>query len=394
MRKCGKLWRQVGPSRRKHRPIGKSKALTATLSNTEPEDDSDNEDDGILNAFTATVNPTEGIVNDVDEGKEFVESKFEKMDELDDIHIAYAKLYEVLEKHQKLYRLTTKKLSDVELKREEISTKFDEANQTIGALRFENNFLAKKTKKLEAELFQVRTQLERMSSAKLDEMLSLQKSASNQTDLGYDFSSPSISSTSTTVFVHPANNIEIENYVVKNELASENIDDGKSILGAPSKLDKKEVKNPRAKKANSQKPKQKKQHLYHYFGAAFFNCYKWLATQQSNGMIASGNQNQFPSSFAPLGDLLKALMFLSKLNGFNSSSHRRFKGLLKGKVLPRCGRKRVPSDYITFSLSLLVFLCLHYLCILLSSFESIQFYVLLYLTCFCLFSILFILLFI
>ena len=32
--------------------IGKSKALAATLSNTEPEDDSDNEDDGILNAFT------------------------------------------------------------------------------------------------------------------------------------------------------------------------------------------------------------------------------------------------------------------------------------------------------------------------------------------------------
>ena len=52
--------------------------------------------------------------------------------------------------------MATKKLSDVELEREEISTKFDEANQTIGALRFENNFLAEKTKKLEAELFQVR----------------------------------------------------------------------------------------------------------------------------------------------------------------------------------------------------------------------------------------------
>ena len=61
--------------------IGKSKALTATLSDTELEDDSDNEDDGILNAFTATVNPTEGIVEDVDEEEEFVESKFEKMDE-------------------------------------------------------------------------------------------------------------------------------------------------------------------------------------------------------------------------------------------------------------------------------------------------------------------------
>ena len=76
-------------------------------------------------------------------------------------------------KHEKLYRLTTKKLSEVELEREEISTKFDEVNQTIGVLRFENNFVAKKTKKLEAELFQVKAQLERTSSAKLNEKLNL-----------------------------------------------------------------------------------------------------------------------------------------------------------------------------------------------------------------------------
>ena len=61
--------------------IGKSKALIATLSDTEPEDDSDNEDDGILNAFIAIVNPIEGIVEDMDEEEELVESKFEKMDE-------------------------------------------------------------------------------------------------------------------------------------------------------------------------------------------------------------------------------------------------------------------------------------------------------------------------
>ena len=63
------------------RSIGKSKAFVATLSDTEPEEDSDNEDDGILNAFTATVNPTDGIVEDVDEKEELVESKFEKMDD-------------------------------------------------------------------------------------------------------------------------------------------------------------------------------------------------------------------------------------------------------------------------------------------------------------------------
>ena len=136
--------------------IRKSKALAATLSDTEPEEDFDNEDDRILNAFTATVNPTNGIVEDVDEEEELVEFKFEKMDDQDDIYIAYEKLYKVSEKHEKLYRLATKKLSDVELDREELSTKFDEANQTIGALRFENNFLAEKTKKLEAELSQVR----------------------------------------------------------------------------------------------------------------------------------------------------------------------------------------------------------------------------------------------
>ena len=147
--------------------IGKSKALAATLSDIEPKDDSDNEDDGILNAFIAIVNPTEGIVEDVDEEEDLVESKFEKMDEQNDIHTTYAKLYKVSKKHEKLYRLATKKLSDVELEREEISTKVDEANQTIRVLRCENSFLVEKTKKLEAELFQVRAQLERTSSRSL-----------------------------------------------------------------------------------------------------------------------------------------------------------------------------------------------------------------------------------
>ena len=59
----------------------------------------------------------------------------------------------------------------MELEQEGLSKKVDKANQTIGALRFENNFLAERTKKLEVELFQFRAQLERTSNAKLDEML-------------------------------------------------------------------------------------------------------------------------------------------------------------------------------------------------------------------------------
>ena len=120
----------------------------AMLSDIKPKDDSDNKDDGILNAFTATVNPIEGIVEDMDEEEDLVESKFEKMDEQYYIHTAYAKLYKVLEKHEKLYRLTTKKLNEVGLEREEISTKFDEANQTIGALQFENNSSLRRPRRL------------------------------------------------------------------------------------------------------------------------------------------------------------------------------------------------------------------------------------------------------
>ena len=64
-----------------------------------------------------------------------------------------------------------------------------------------------------------------------------------------------------------ANNVETENNDVKNELASENVDKSKSILEAPPELGKKKIKNPRAKKGNSQKPKQKKQHFCHHYGA-------------------------------------------------------------------------------------------------------------------------------
>ena len=105
---------------------------STTLSDTEPEielDDSD--DEGISNASTTTVDPTKGVTETVAEEEDSVVSKFEKMDEHDDIHTAYAKLYKVSKKHEKLYRLATKKLSDVELSREELSTKVDEANQII-----------------------------------------------------------------------------------------------------------------------------------------------------------------------------------------------------------------------------------------------------------------------
>ena len=74
----------------------------------------------------------------------------------------------------------------------------------------------------------------------------------------YDFSSSNIASSSTIVFVSPANNVNSENSEYKTGIASENIDKGKSILGAPPKFDKKETRNPMTKKGNKQMSQQKK----------------------------------------------------------------------------------------------------------------------------------------
>ena len=68
----------------------------------------------------------------------------------------------------------------------------------------ENTSLEEKVKNLEVELSQIRTQIERMSSAKLDEVLSAQKSSFDKIGLGYAVSSGpsfSIASRSRTVFV-------------------------------------------------------------------------------------------------------------------------------------------------------------------------------------------------
>ena len=165
-----------------------------------------------------------------------------------------------------------RKLSEVDLEREELSTKVDEANQTIGALRFENNFLDEKTKKLDTELFQVGAQLERTSSAKLDKMLNFQKSASNKIGLEYDHSLSSCSTSSNTlnrvIFVLLANNYNSEVTNTKTENVSEDKSDkGKSILGAHPKVGKKEIKQNNYRSTNK-KSQLKKPHFCHYCGAS------------------------------------------------------------------------------------------------------------------------------
>ena len=69
------------------------------------------------------------------------------------------------------------------------------------------------------------------------------------------------------MFVSPADNVNSQNNESKTKTASENIDKGKSILGAPPKVEKKETRNPKTKKENNKKSQQKKPHFCHHYGA-------------------------------------------------------------------------------------------------------------------------------
>ena len=119
-------------------------------------------------------------------------------------------------------------------------------------------------------------------------------------------------------------------------------------------------------------------HFCHHCGVSGHtrpNCYKWLATQQSNSVLSSGGQGQIPPSLGPLEDLLKAFMFLSNLNGLNSSPsppEQRFNSRKGSSSKTKVGKEKGLKwfNYFLFSLSLFLFLFmfLHYLFVLLSCF--------------------------
>ena len=90
-------------------------------------------------------------------------------------------------------------------------------------------------------------------------------------------------------------------------------------------------------------------------------------------MIASRSQNQLQSSLAPFGDLLKTLIFLSNLNDFNYSPSLLVQGFNQRKDSSRMWKENGSKWFYHFSLSLFLFLCVHYLCVLFLSFESVWF---------------------
>ena len=104
---------------------------------------------------------------------------------------------------KKTSHLCRKELNEVKTKKADLLVKLDETTRLVETLVVENTTLEEKVKNLKVELSQTRTQIEMMSSAKLDEVLRAQKPSSDKTGLGYAVSScpSSMTSGSRTVIV-------------------------------------------------------------------------------------------------------------------------------------------------------------------------------------------------
>ena len=108
--------------------------------------------------------------------KVIVESASDSEDSSDDevpkkltLQEAYDKLCIEFIKSEKTSHLCRKEFNEVKI---DMLVKLDETTRLVETLVVENTLLEKKVKNIEVELSQARTQIERMSSAKLDEVLS------------------------------------------------------------------------------------------------------------------------------------------------------------------------------------------------------------------------------
>ena len=178
----------------------KDRGFVDTWSDTENDSSDENVDKcSHVMAFTASID------------KVIMESASDNEDSSDDevfkkmaLPKAYDKLCTEFKKSKKTSHLCRKEINEVKTEKADLLVKLDETARLVETLVVENTSLEEKVKHLEEELSQARTQIERMSSAKLDEVLSAQKPSCDKTGLVYVVSSGPSSSTafgSRTVFV-------------------------------------------------------------------------------------------------------------------------------------------------------------------------------------------------
>ena len=171
----------------------KDKGLVATQSDTENDSYDEYVDKcGHFMTFAATTDKV--IVKSANDSEDSFDDVVPKKMTLQE---AYDKLCTEFIKFEKTSQCCRKELNEVKTEKSDLLVKIDETTKLVETFVVENTSLKEKVKNLKVEFSQVRTQIERMFSAKLDEVLSAQKPSSDKIGLGYAVSSCPSSSTAT-----------------------------------------------------------------------------------------------------------------------------------------------------------------------------------------------------
>ena len=153
--------------------------MVVTLSNNEvSNNESGSDDDENFISFTATTVVKESVVVGENPSNG-------KLSEDADLQEAYNKLCKVAVKDAMSVDLGLKKIASLELDKKIFLLKLFDANELLNNVKTENMLLLDKVKSLELKLSVVREQTNRSASSKLDHMLSVQKSPSDKTGLGF-----------------------------------------------------------------------------------------------------------------------------------------------------------------------------------------------------------------
>ena len=167
----------------------KGKTMAITLSDGEVSDDeSECDDDGNFIAFNATV-----VVNESISAEENPSDG--ELSEDADFQEAYNKFCKITANDAMNVELCLKKIKSLELDKKDLLVKLFDANELLNNVKTEDMLLLDKVKSLELDLSVVRS-----ASSKLDQMLSVQKSPSDKSGLGF-VESISVSAPHSTNFV-------------------------------------------------------------------------------------------------------------------------------------------------------------------------------------------------
>ena len=221
-----------------------------------------------------------------------------------DLQEAYNKLYKVAAKDAISVELGLKKIASLELDKKNLLVNLFDATELLNNVKIENMLLLEKVKNLEHELSVAREQTDRSASSKLDYMLSVQKSPSNKTSLGF-VESISVSTPHSTNLVPSSSSEPPVNEVVRPSVSEAKFVEVTTLRKIKVEL---HESKPKAPNPPNGKTHDKPAWVCHFCGKSGHirpNCY----TKRANKPKIHVSQAQDPMVL--IGELVKALNLYS-----------------------------------------------------------------------------------